>query len=72
MKLDDPSEKLIFCVGNNVSERELILKKFKDIALKEKELSQLKSRFVSMASHEFKTPIATILSSVAIMQMLLD
>ncbi len=30
---------------------------------KEKEVSDLKSRFVSIASHEFRTPLATILSS---------
>jgi PAS domain S-box-containing protein len=30
---------------------------------KEKELGELKSRFVTMASHEFKTPLSTILSS---------
>lgn len=33
---------------------------------KERELSDLKSRFVSMASHEFRTPLSTILSSVSL------
>ena len=34
----------------------------------EKELSDLKSRFVSMTSHEFRTPLATILSSAELLQ----
>ncbi|MDX2248087.1 MAG: PAS domain-containing sensor histidine kinase [Bacteroidia bacterium] len=33
---------------------------------KERELNELKSRFVSMASHEFRTPLATILSSISL------
>jgi PAS domain S-box-containing protein len=33
---------------------------------KEKELSDLKTRFVSMASHEFRTPMSTILSSASL------
>lgn len=33
---------------------------------KEKELNEIKSRFVSMASHEFRTPLSTVLSSAAL------
>ena len=35
---------------------------------KEKELNELRSRFVSMTSHEFRTPLATILSSAELLK----
>lgn len=33
----------------------------------EKQLSEIKSRFVSMASHEFRTPLSTVLSSASLL-----
>lgn len=35
---------------------------------KEKELNELKSKFVSIASHEFRTPLSTILSSTFLLE----
>lgn len=35
---------------------------------KERELNELKSRFVSIASHEFRTPLSTILSSISLVE----
>ena len=34
---------------------------------KEKQLSEMKGRFVSMASHEFRTPLSTVLSSASLL-----
>ncbi len=39
---------------------------------KEKELSELKSRFVSLASHEFRTPLSTVLSSAYLISKYTD
>ena len=55
-------------VALDISER----KKAEDNLLaaleKEKKLGELKSRFVSMASHEFRTPLSTVLSSAYLVE----
>ena len=63
---------------NKVEQRTLILREalqeleksqdeLSEALNKEKELSEIKSRFVSMASHEFRTPLSTVLSSAALL-----
>lgn len=39
---------------------------------KERELSELKSRFVSMTSHQFRTPLSTILSSADLLEFYIE
>lgn len=56
-------------VENSLRQRETELEEALD---KEKELNTLKSRFVSMASHEFRTPLSTILSSIELVEAYLD
>ena len=59
-KLNDELEAT---VENRTRDLKEALRQLEKALEKEKELSELKSRFVSMASHEFRTPLSTILSS---------
>ncbi len=58
-ELEDTINRLLK-TNKTLEEREIQLE---EALNKEKELNELKSRFVSMASHEFRTPLSTILSS---------
>lgn len=76
-KLTDDMRKLNAKLEAKVEERTLILKEallrleesqkeLSESLDKERQLNEIKSRFVSMASHEFRTPLSTILSSATL------
>jgi PAS domain S-box-containing protein len=71
-KLNDSLEKEVINRTNALVETLKTLEQSKielEIALnKEKELGELKSRFVSMASHEFRTPLTAILSAASLIE----
>ncbi|MCF2146644.1 PAS domain-containing protein [Desmonostoc muscorum LEGE 12446] len=52
----------------DITERKKLEQKLTIALEKEKQLSELKSRFVSMTSHEFRTPLTTILSSCELLE----
>jgi PAS domain S-box-containing protein len=71
-KLNENLEREVINRTNALVETMKSLEKSKldlEIALnKEKELGELKSRFVSMASHEFRTPLTTIQSAASLIE----
>jgi PAS domain S-box-containing protein len=52
----------------DITQRKQAEEEIRNALAKEKELNELKSRFITMASHEFRTPLSTILSSADLLE----
>ncbi|PKL89450.1 MAG: hypothetical protein CVV23_04880 [Ignavibacteriae bacterium HGW-Ignavibacteriae-2] len=61
---------LILISAHDITIRKKAESEIKNALEKAIELNELKSRFVSMVSHEFRTPLSTMLSSVELMEMM--
>ena len=58
----------VMAIVRDITERKRAEKDIRNALEKEKELGELKSRFVTMTSHEFRTPLTTILSSAELLE----
>lgn len=67
-RIGDNVEKFVLVVLHNITINKKAETDLKETLRKEKELGELKTRFVSMASHEFRTPLSTVLSSAYLIE----
>ncbi|EPR66061.1 sensor histidine kinase [Cyclobacterium qasimii] len=58
----------VLLVNNNITDQKKIEIEIRNTLQKEKELNELRSRFISMASHEFRTPLSVILSATNLIE----
>lgn len=65
---DDGEINQILVVERNVTEEKKAGQEIQRALEREIELNELKSRFVSMASHEFRTPLSSIYSSATLLE----
>lgn len=66
------TKKYLLCVLRDISERERLMHELENALQKERSLNELRSSFISTASHQFRTPLTVIQSGIEIMNMYLE
>ncbi|MCU7497207.1 MAG: PAS domain S-box protein [Ignavibacteria bacterium] len=66
---DEKGEKYIISSIRDETKRKELEQEINNALMKEKELNRLKSKFVSMVSHEYRTPLTAILSSAELLEL---
>jgi PAS domain S-box-containing protein len=67
-------EKLVGIISSSrdISKLKIVNQKIVEALEKEKELNKLKSNFVSMASHQFRTPLTVLYSNIELLDLIIQ
>lgn len=69
---EDGSDAGILIVSRDVTDRERMTRELELALVREQELNELQRRFVSTASHQFRTPLTVIQSGMELIEMVVE